>query len=118
MVWKQMNSHEDASVNFIRNIEDGGFLETRFVQRVPEYFIIYLSSHSGCNKSCRFCHLTATKQTMMTPSTLNDYLEQGVQGLNYYKEKTDVNNKSEKIVNFNFMARGEPLANSVILYDS
>lgn len=118
MNWNKLISNEDKSVNFTKKIEDGGFLEARFVQRVPEYFIAYLSSHSGCNKSCRFCHLTATKQTMMTSSTFNDYLEQADQVLNYYKEKTDLDNKTEKIINFNFMSRGEPLANPVILYDS
>lgn len=118
MNWNKLISNEDKSVNFTKKIEDGGFLEARFVQRVPEYFIAYLSSHSGCNKSCRFCHLTATKQTMMTSATFNDYLEQADQVLNYYKDKTDLINKSEKIVNFNFMSRGEPLANPVILYNS
>lgn len=118
MNWNKLISNEDKSVNFTKKIEDGGFLEARFVQRVPEYFIAYLSSHSGCNKSCRFCHLTATKQTMMTSSTFNDYLEQADQVLNYYKEKTNLDNKTEKIINFNFMSRGEPLANPVILYDS
>lgn len=118
MNWNKLISNEDKSVNFTKKIEDGGFLEARFVQRVPEYFIAYLSSHSGCNKSCRFCHLTVTKQTMMTSSTFNDYLEQADQVLNYYKEKTNLDNKTEKIINFNFMSRGEPLANPVILYDS
>lgn len=116
MTWQVLKSHEDASVNFTKETSDNGFLEARFVQRVPHYFITYLSSHTGCNKSCRFCHLTATKQTMMTEASLDDYLQQADQVLFYYKNRGK--EKTEEIVNFNFMARGEPLANSTILHNS
>lgn len=116
MNWNILTSQEDQSVNFTKSLPDSGFLEARFVQRVPEYFIAYLSSHSGCNKSCRFCHLTATKQTMMTPTDLTEYLEQADQILNYYKNRNTP--KTEKIVNFNFMARGEPLSNHTVLNNS
>lgn len=119
MTWQTLKSHEDASVNFVKKLPDDGFWEARFVQRVPHYFITYLSSHSGCNKSCRFCHLTATKQTMMTAATLEDYVEQAMQVLSYYKNSGKYHaDKTEQIVNFNFMARGEPLANPVILKNS
>ena len=119
MSWIQLTSNEDKSINFVKSMNDGGFLETRFVQRVPDYFIAYLSSHSGCNKSCRFCHLTSTKQTMMSSSTFRDYLDQSSQIINYYKGLlSEERVQTEKIINFNFMARGEPLTNPVVLENS
>lgn len=63
-------SKEDASANVVM-----GKFEARFVQRTPDYFIIYVSSHQGCNQACRFCHLTQTKQTDMTPASIGDYAD-------------------------------------------
>lgn len=117
-MWQILKSSQDTSVNFIKETPDNGLWEARFVQREPHYFITYLSSHSGCNKACRFCHLTATKQTMMTPASLNTYLEQADSVFSYYREKIQNGEQTEKIVNFNFMARGEPLANPTVLYES
>lgn len=118
-----MNSTEDASVNFIAR-KGNSYIESRFVQRTPDYFIVYLSSQNGCNQSCRFCHLTQTKQTEFEQSTLHDYLVQAEEVLNYYVRKDkliirdDATKSSEyqpeKAVYFNFMARGEPLLNPVV----
>lgn len=106
-------SEVDASINHIIPVEDGGFFESRFVQREPSYFIVYLSSHSGCNQSCRMCHLTQSGQTMMTSASLEDYLKQAKNVLK------DVDFDSFKKlgltrVKFSFMARGEPLLNETI----
>ena len=117
-MWQILKSSQDASVNFIKETSDNGLWEARFVQREPHYFITYLSSHSGCNKACRFCHLTATKQKMMTPASKEIYLEQADQVFSHYSEKVKNTGQTEKIVNFNFMARGEPLANPEILLHS
>lgn len=108
-----LKSDEDKSVNFIFD----NWLEARFVRRTSDYFIIYLSSHDGCNKACRFCHLTQTGQTTFNETTLDEYLTQAKAVMNYYKTIKDTQGKALR-VNFNFMARGEPLANSVILNDA
>lgn len=105
-----LNSHEDKSVNFVFD----NWLEARFVRRVEDYFIVYLSSHNGCNKACRFCHLTQSGQTSMVETTLEEYVTQAKAVFDYYDSIKETQGAAQK-VNFNFMARGEPLANSVIL---
>lgn len=109
MSWDIISSKEDLSVNFIKNYKNGK-IECRYVRRVDDYFIVYLSSHSGCNLSCRFCHLTATGQTSFDSVDFNDYIDQAITVLEYYKDHTSIANK----VHFNFMARGEPLENEII----
>lgn len=106
-------SIEDSSKNYIVPVSDGGFFESRFVQRNPSYFIIYLSSHSGCNQACRMCHLTQSGQTMMTSATLQDYLEQAknvIKDLDFDSLKK----QGLKRIKYSFMARGEPLLNETI----
>lgn len=103
-------SHEDKSVNFVFD----NWLEARYVRRVDDYFIVYLSSHDGCNKSCRFCHLTQTGQTSFNETSLEQYIQQAKTVLEYYDTVKDIQGAAQK-VNFNFMARGEALANSVLL---
>lgn len=104
-----LHSQQDASVNFIEN-QLVGFLESRFVRKVPEYFICYLSSQTGCNRGCTFCHLTATGQTSFKDSDLNDFMNQALQVLRHYKIQ-----EKAKYIHYNFMARGEPLANKFLL---
>lgn len=107
---KVLNSQLDRSVNFVEE-QLVGFLESRFVRKCDEYFIAYLSSQTGCNRGCTFCHLTATNQTSFTDSSHNDFMAQAIQIFKHYRKE----DKLAKYCHYNFMARGEPLANKVLL---
>lgn len=103
----------DGSVNFIF---DNG-MEARFVQRVPEYFIVYLSSQTGCNKACRMCHLTQTGQTNMIDATIEDFAEQTSKVLGWaWQNMRDGDSVAVKKIHFNFMARGELFSNKTVNY--
>lgn len=114
MSTKYVNGYEilpskfDPSINFSKATDDGGMIETRFVQRLKVRFIVYISSMSGCDKACRFCHLTQTGQTMAMNLTREQMLEQAETVLSsaVYPEA--------KTVHFNFMARGEPMTNPMV----
>ncbi len=99
-------SKEDRSINFVEESLTG-FLESRYVRKTPDYFICYLSSQSGCNLGCRMCHLTATKQTKFDNALQVDYLAQASKVLKHYKQDLE----KAKYMHYNFMARGEVLAN-------
>ena len=103
-------SSQDASVNWDRPA-DVGRLETRYVRRCPDYFAVYLSSQTGCNQGCRMCHLTATGQTRLRDATHEEIVQQAETVLDYYRREAS----PARTVHFNFMARGEPLANPVLL---
>lgn len=108
---KILHSTEDESVNFVQKAEVG-FFESRYVHRPgADYFIVYLSSQSGCNRGCGFCHLTTTGQTKSVDASLEDFIDQADQVLQYAASK-DVNEIRAKYVHFNFMGRGEYLANT------
>lgn len=107
-----LTSALDASVNFIEKT-DIGFLEHRYVRRDLDKVLVYLSSQTGCSQACRFCHLTANGEVALTNATLADFLRQASTVLAHYD-----NQAPGKTVHFNFMARGEPLANHVIFGNS
>ncbi|AXH59983.1 hypothetical protein [Pseudomonas amygdali] len=108
-----LKSQIDQSVNFTYPSTTVGTLEARFVRRQLDYFITYLSSQSGCDQSCRFCHLTTTGQVKLDNATLEDFLEQAKLVLAYYDTQAPAD-----LVHYNFMARGEPLNNPLIRHDS
>lgn len=109
-----LRSKDDASVNFVTPAEVGYF-ESRYVRRVPEYFSLYLSSQSGCRHGCRMCHLTATKQTQIVNATAHDLYDQARQVFKHYHGTLG---PKANIVHYNFMARGETMANRTFLADS
>lgn len=104
-----LKSQIDESVNFVEE-HLKGFVESRYVRRTERYFNCYLSSQTGCNKGCRFCHLTATRQTTFEDVTPLQFLEQARQVFSYYVKESPA-----KVVHYSFMARGEALANQYML---
>jgi len=110
---KILKSQFDASVNFVEK-DLTGFIESRYVRREKKYFNCYLSSQSGCNKGCRFCHLTATKQTTFEDITPQGFLDQAENVFSHYREET----YPARFVHYSFMARGEALANKYLLEDA
>lgn len=110
MKLKVLNSEIDRSVNFVEE-QLVGFLESRFVRKCDDYFIAYLSSQTGCNRGCTFCHLTATGQTSFIDSSHNDFMAQAIQVFKHYRMQKN----PAKYMHYNFMARGEPLANKILL---
>lgn len=111
LIFKQHSSQLDQSVNFEHRFEDHpGMLETRYVRREEEYFIVYLSSQTGCKQACRMCWLTATGQTNYKDTTVEQYLQQAEEVFAYYRTQAPA-----QLVHFNFMARGEPLDNPIFL---
>lgn len=118
MKFSILKSCEDASVNFIHKVDTDPkkAIEARFVQRDQDYFIVYLSSQTGCKQGCNMCHLTATSQTKDEDVTPDGYVAQA-------QAVIDLANMNlvkigalglVKGINVNFMARGEPLANKHI----
>lgn len=103
-----LKSELDKSINYIYPSGEGKF-ESRYVNRENGYVICYLSSHNGCNRGCKFCHLTATNQLSFSSASLGDYRRQMI----YILDNLDINQKNH--IHFNFMARGEPLLNENVL---
>ena len=110
---KTLISRMDDSVNFVEEADDGGFFESRYVRRTDDYFIAYISSHTGCAQACRFCHLTQTGQLSFTPADHETMLGQLDNALAHH-DRTGVPSTR---VNVNFMARGEPLLNRFLTDD-
>lgn len=81
----------DQSVNITYPAPNIGIFETRYVRREDEYFIIYLSSQSGCDQACKMCHLTATGQNKYENATLEEYLHQAKKSMNITMYKTKPN---------------------------
>jgi 23S rRNA (adenine2503-C2)-methyltransferase len=108
---KVLASRIDESKNFVSIPSSQGLIEARYVRRQKEYFIVYVSSQTGCRKACRMCHLTQTGQVHASDLTVDEIVTQAAEVLSWY----DRNAAPASVVHFNFMARGEPFANPHIL---
>lgn len=106
----RLDSTEDLSTNFVFEEDGSAFREARYVRRTDDYFIVYLSSHDGCRMGCRFCHLTATKQVSFNETSFEGFMAQADAVLAHYDAVRNVQGNALR-VHFNWMARGEPLAN-------
>lgn len=104
-----LKSAIDKSINAITPVADGGYYETRSVQREQDTLIIYLSSLSGCDRACRFCHLTQTGQTMTTPVTPEDYVKHATELFVLLSQSGGL--EGVETLHYNFMARGDVLSN-------
>ena len=100
---KELRSSLDSSVNFISD----GF-EARYVRRYDHYFSCYLRYFKGCNKGCKMCFLTRDKQFSTVPATNSHFLYQARKVMCHYAAEEP----RAETVHFNFMAKGDPLANS------
>ena len=109
-------SEDDLSVNHVWELGPGRALEARYVRRTDSYFIIYLSSQTGCELACRFCHLTATRQVSFDQASLSDFGVQAHAVFDHYDRRVaeGLEAPAER-VNFNWMARGEPLLNPALV---
>lgn len=105
-----LHSTLDQSVNFVAHGDFAGSIEARYVRRCNEYFIIYLSTQTGCRKGCRMCHLTQTGQTKSEDLSVEAILDQADRVFDWYDTQA-----SARVVHINFMARGEPFSSSVVL---
>lgn len=112
-----LESKQDASVNFVSTGEFPGMLEARYVRRRDDYFIAYLSAQTGCRQACRFCHLTATGQTIDLDAPPSTIFEQAERVLGWYDKQVQGGAPRAKVVHFSFMARGEPLVSEYLRQD-
>jgi len=112
MQLKVLKSELDDSVNFIDKPVGGGpgYFESRYVRRHEDYFIVYVSSQSGCSRSCGMCWLTSTGQTASVDASRQEFSRQIVPVMAHYRTQPPA-----KFAHVNFMARGEPLANKYIV---
>ena len=104
----------DGSINFLFENPEKQIIESRIVQRDEQKFIIYLSTQTGCDHACRFCHLTQMGlSTNVTSIDFSDIIRQARTLLDYVENHPDCLMGKPKTVSFNFMARGEPLSSEV-----
>ena len=114
---KTLESKIDRSKNWLFSYGKS-VLECRYVRRenAMDKISLYVSSHNGCTMGCKFCFLTNQNQTSFKHSSLDSYMMQIQTVLDHYNRQTLINpDEKAKRGNINFMARGEPLANKIVV---
>jgi len=109
---------DDGSVNFVMRGDFPGQLEARFVPRTKlnnPYYVIYVSSQTGCKQGCAFCHLTRLNQTTLVDVPRELLLEQVRQVVRYAKQERT---EDYKTVHLSFMSRGEALDSQLLSDDA
>lgn len=114
-----LTAKSDESVNFVFRGDFPGAIEARFVPRsyfgMP-YFVIYVSTQTGCKQGCAFCHLTRTNQTTLADVPRALLLRQVQEVAGYVKATYP--ERSYKRVHVSCMARGEPLDSQQLTDDT
>lgn len=110
-----LRSSIDPSVNFVTTLGEGEALEARYVRRGPDYISVYVSPATACAQACRMCHLTASGQVRGRDATLTEIVDQAAAVLDHYAARVLAGlEEPTRVVHFNFMARGEPLASKMV----
>ncbi|WP_217925082.1 hypothetical protein [Miltoncostaea oceani] len=111
----RLDSDLDESVNWVTDLGGAdGMIETRYVRRRDDYLICYLSSQGGCGRGCRMCALTASRQTRGIDMTVPQIIAQARTVLDHYDGLVADGCPVAQTIHFNFMSRGEVLANPLI----
>lgn len=112
----------DGAVNVVRPYGQG-HLEARLLYRDLDNerrrACVYLSSHSGCRMGCQFCWLTQQGQTSMRHASVEQYAGQAREMLVLHDSRSDprvVEHREQMRLHYNFMARGDPLANGPVVF--
>lgn len=101
----------DGSINYVWSFTDGESLEAREVSRNDgAELIVYISSQTGCEMTCRMCHLTQTGQNKARNAVHGEMVAQADRVL----WEATRSGRMPEVIHFNFMARGEPLLNPAV----
>lgn len=103
-----LRSDIDRSINYVHPTQDGA-IEARFVQRLNDTAIVYVSSSTHCKLACRHCFLTHMHPRQETPVDLKGYVDQVKMVL--ASAKTEGRLHGVEILHINWMARGDALNN-------
>lgn len=114
-LYKKVASEVDSTVKYIFTLdgngpERGGGLKTEmsYINKEDGKIIICVSTHTGCDYKCKFCHLTTDKKLQKTRKL--DWTEIAT-GVSYILSDMKARSK-EKTLLVSYMGAGEPLINT------